>query len=289
MPGSAMTVQLLGVRGSTPAPGREFVGTGGHTSCLAVQPRSDGTPEGWLVLDAGTGFRNFGSILGDRALHADVVLTHLHWDHVQGLPFLPQADREDASIDLWIPAPPDEDDAQALERLARGFSPPHFPIRPDQLRGRWAFHALHAGERRLAGREVTTREIAHKGGVTLGVRVNDRGRSFAYLPDHAISTATPQELGTAYGLADQVDVLFHGGPYLLDEGHTATAFGHSTVTDAVDLALRAGVGRLVLVHHASFRTDDQMTAVLDEARRHLAARCAQLQVELGAEGMLVEI
>lgn len=285
-----MTVQLLGVRGSTPAPGREFVRTGGHTSCLAVLP-TEGVPglDRWLVLDAGTGFRNLGAVLLDRPLHAEVVLTHLHWDHVQGLPFLAQADRPDASIDLWIPAPDGEDDADALERLARGFSPPSFPIRPDQLRGDWTFHSLHPGARQLAGRRVVVDEIAHKGGVTLGVRVEHAGRSFAYLPDHAVRTATAEELERARALAARVDVLFHGGPYVEAEATTAEAFGHSTVTDAVDLALRAQVGRLVLVHHASYRTDEDMAGVLAEARAHLATADATLPIEVGVEGAVVRI
>jgi phosphoribosyl 1,2-cyclic phosphodiesterase len=280
-------VHLLGVRGSTPATGASFLELGGSTSCLAVEP--DDQAGAWLVLDAGTGFRNLAPRLGPRALRADVVLTHLHWDHVQGLPFLANADRDDAHVELWVPARPDEDDAAALERLARGFSPPHFPIRPDELRGDWRFHALHAGALQLDGRTVRVAEIAHKGGVTMGVRVEDGGRSFAYLPDHAVSTADAGQLAHADTLAADVDVLFHGGPYLAAEQATATDFGHSTVQDAVDLALRNHVGRLVLVHHAPHRTDDQIDVVLAEARAHVARRGAELDVAVGVEGATVTI
>ena len=86
---------LCGVRGSTAAPGEDHVRTGGHTSCVAIRS-SHGR---WLVLDAGTGIRRLGSMLGDAPLRGSILLTHLHWDHTQGLPFVPQADRPDADID----------------------------------------------------------------------------------------------------------------------------------------------------------------------------------------------
>lgn len=295
---STMKVQLMGVRGSTPAPGRPFVDVGGHTSCLAVLPMSEDAR--WLVLDAGTGFRNLAVVLGDRPLSADVLLTHLHWDHMQGLPFLPQADRDDADIALWIPTPSadgsdhvDQDsaalDARSLELLAGAFTPPYFPIRPDELRGEWRFHALRPNQYLLSQRVITVAELHHKGGTTLGMRVAERGRSFAYLPDHAIRTASAEQLASADTLADGVDVLFHGAPYLDREHATAEKFGHSTVGDAVDLALRTHVGRLVLVHHAPGRTDDQVGQILAEAERHVASRRGDLPVQIGTELAVVEI
>jgi len=276
-----MTVQLLGVRGSTPAPGRQFVDVGGHTSCVAVHPATEDDP--WLVLDGGTGFRNLAGLLGDTPLHAQIILTHLHWDHVQGLPFLRQSDRDDAQITLWIPSGDGDGDEDALERLAGGFSPPHFPIRPDQLRGHWSFRALDPGDRAIGSRTVSAAEVEHKGGRTMGLRVEDGGRSFAYIPDHAVSTAPVEQLLHADRLAADVDVLFHGAPYLAAEEDTATHFGHSTVRDAVDVAVRNDVGRLVLAHHAPNRSDDQFEQVLTEAQDHVRSLGSDLHVEIGRE------
>ena len=280
-----MKLALLGVRGSTAAPGIEFAGVGGHTSCVAVLPDQRGDP--FLVLDAGTGFRGLASLLGDQPLSAHVVLTHLHWDHVQGLPFLPNADRADAVIDLWIPGA--GSDAEALDRLARGFSPPHFPVRPDELRGRWVFHALVAGTRTLGGADVTVAEVSHKGGTTMGVRVERSGRSFAYLPDHCLRHATASQRSAALDLARDVDVLLHGSQFLEDERAIADAFGHGTGPDAVELAAGAGARRLVLIHHAPSRTDLDVPLVLAEAARQAGALRFELPIEVGTEGHTIDV
>ncbi|CAN5465843.1 MBL fold metallo-hydrolase [soil metagenome] len=306
-----LQIQLMGVRGSTPAPGDDFSTVGGHTSCLAVLPDS---PDGrMLVLDAGTGFRNLAKVLGDSPLRADVLLTHLHWDHMQGLPFLAQADRPDASVELWIPlagvrldepgpaAAPDHGehgdpgashkpvDDQALELLARGFAPPSFPIRPDGLRGDWRFRALGPGPLPTARYQIHLDEVHHKGGTTLGIRVERDGRSFAYLPDHCIGVASPEQLARAGRLVQGVDVLFHGSQYLEAERATADAFGHCTARDAVDLAHRAGAGRLVLIHHAPHRDDAHIGLVLGEAAARVAELGSELSVEVGTEGLRLDL
>jgi phosphoribosyl 1,2-cyclic phosphodiesterase len=118
-----MRLALLGVRGSTPAPGASFVRYGGHTSCVAVLPDGPGPPA--LLLDAGTGLRDLPGLLGGAPFDGAVVLTHLHWDHVQGLPFCPSMGHPGSRVTVHLPAPAGAD-AAAL--LARGMSPPHFPI-----------------------------------------------------------------------------------------------------------------------------------------------------------------
>jgi len=123
----------------------------------------------------------------------------------------------------------------------------------------------------------------------MGVRVTTADRSFAYLPDHAIGAASPNQPRVAVSLASAVDVLFHGAPYVERERATATAFGHSTVQDAVDLAVRARVGRLVLVHHAPRRSDDQIDRVLVEAEEHVRTLGSDLQVEIGQELGIVSV
>ncbi len=295
---AAFRVRLLGVRGSTPAPGERFARVGGHTSCLAVAPPGDDPAGRWLVLDAGTGFRGLAEVLGDRALDADVVLTHLHWDHIQGLPFLRNADRPDARIDLWIPAPeaepgvaPEDVDAAALELLARGFAPPSFPIRPDELGGTWRFRALRPGPLDVAAPDTcaTAVEVRHKGGVTVGVRVERGGRSLAYVPDHCVGRASRRDLEGVRELCAGVDVLLHDSQYVEHERAIADDFGHCTATDAVDLAVSAGAARLVLIHHAPGRDDASISDVVDEAAARIAHLGSALRLELGTEGQLLEV
>ncbi|MEO3857642.1 MBL fold metallo-hydrolase [Acrocarpospora sp. B8E8] len=240
-----MRLLFLGVRGSTPAPGPEFVRYGGHTSCVAVLPAGD-VPA--LVLDAGTGIRQLSG-----PFRGPILLSHLHWDHVQGLPFSRAVDHPDAQVELIIPG------ADPLATLTRAMSPPHFPIEPDGLQGDWSFTSS-APLRELAGMTVRQAEITHKGGVTVGTRVELGGTSVVYLPDHA-----PQ-LGSsaAEELAADADLLIHDGQFRPEEQALADAYGHATITDALAFAERCGARRLLLTHHAPTRTDDQLDALAKE-------------------------
>ena len=177
-----MRLAFLGVRGSTPAPGPEFTVTGGNTACVAVS--HDGCPPS-LVLDAGTGLRRLSARLGGAAFRGSILLSHLHWDHVQGLPFFTAGDRDDAIVQLCMP-----EQGDPVEVLSRAMSPPHFPIGPDGLRGSWGFAGLAPGWHRIEGFDVLALDIAHKGGRTFGYRIEDGRASIAYLPDHALWLGT---------------------------------------------------------------------------------------------------
>lgn len=271
-----MEVLLCGVRGSTPAPGAEFAAVGGHTSCVAIR-RPGGR---LLVLDAGTGFRRLGGELDGRALQGSILLTHLHWDHTHGLPFLPNADRPDAEVDLYLPR---QGSGDALELLSKAMGPPSFPITPDQLDGRWRWTCLEEGTHQIEGLQVTAAEITHGGGRTFGYRISDGSASLAYLPDHAPNVGTTAAVDVAVELMRGVDVLLHDSQYLDDERAVADDYGHSTIGDTVDLATRAGVGRLVLFHHAPVRTDDAVEAI------GAGLADAAIAVSVGHEGDLIEI
>ncbi len=158
-----MKVHVLGVRGSTPAPGHAFVRYGGNTSCLALA-LDDRAPS--LLLDAGTGLRALGALLGEAPFRGAMLLGHLHWDHTQGLPFCRAIDNDGAEVRLCLPD--QEDGLPALDVLRRSMSPPHFPIGPEALRGRWTFEGLAPGFHHVAGFEVLALEIPHKGGRTYG-------------------------------------------------------------------------------------------------------------------------
>ena len=246
-------MQFLGVRGSTPAPGPDFVRYGGHTSCLAVTAVGGSVPT--LVLDAGTGLRSLTSLLDGAAFDGSIVLSHLHWDHVQGLPFFGAGDRDGARVDLYIPA---QDDRSGRDLLARSFSPPSFPITPEGMHGAWAFHALAEGRHEVEGFTVSTVDIEHKGGRTYAVRVDDAAGSLAYLPDHAPAAGISPELTD---MLAGVDVLVHDAQFLEGERPVAVDYGHATVQDAVRLAQQCGAGTLVLFHHSPARTDPALDEI----------------------------
>ncbi len=243
-----MKIRFFGVRGSTPVAGPQYERTGGHTSCVAVTV-DDELPA--LVLDAGTGLQQLAPVFGDRPFDGVILGTHLHWDHVQGLPFFPAADRPDARVTFGQPAQGDP-----VATLARAMSPPHFPIGPDGLRGEWNHLALAPGEHTFGPFAVYAHDVVHKGGRTFGYRVTHDGASFVYVPD-----ALDANDDAILELATGADVLIRGAPFVTGEQDRADAFGHGTVEHAAEIAQRANVGRLVLTHHSPFRTDDDVDAI----------------------------
>jgi len=255
-------VHLLGVRGSTPAPGPEFARHGGHTSCVAVQLDDGSVP---VVLDGGTGLRDLDRLLDGEPFRDALLLGHLHWDHTQGLPFAQALDHPGSDVRVLAPA---HDGRPVDELLAAAMSPPHFPIGPAELRGRWTWDAVDEGLLDVGPLRVLVREIPHKGGRTVGYRISDGARSLAYLSDHM-----PQAFGdgpdgwgeyhgAALELAVGVDLLVHDAQYLAEELPERGGFGHAAAEYAVALGEKCGAGRVVLFHHDPSRTDDEIDAVV---------------------------
>ncbi|HEX5016934.1 MAG TPA: MBL fold metallo-hydrolase [Actinomycetes bacterium] len=262
-----MLLTFLGVRGSTPAPGAEFVEFGGHTSCLTVRRSADAVPT--LVLDAGTGLRALSPRLNGAAFDGSILLSHIHWDHMQGIPFFTAGDRDGSRVDVYLPA---DGDRSGKELIAQAMQPPTFPITPDGLRGEWTFTALQPGSRRIEGFDVTFDEIRHKGGRTFGYRVSDGGVDVAYLPDHvAVGPATD----ALEALLRDVDVLVHDAQFVEAERALADDYGHSTVGDAVTIASKYGAKSLVLFHHGPQRTDRDLGQIERQVTASFPIRAAR--------------
>jgi phosphoribosyl 1,2-cyclic phosphodiesterase len=260
-----MRVDFCGVRGSTPASGQEFLRYGGHTSCVALSHDGERPT---LVLDGGTGLRRVTALLEGLPYDGSVLLSHLHWDHVHGLPFFAGGGLAGARVDVWLPS-----EGDPLATLARGMSPPHFPIEPEQLGPGWTFSALTEGSFSREGFEVLALEIPHKGGRTFGFRVSDATGSVAYLPDHAPLELGPGEQGwgalhpAALELAHEVDLLVHDAQFVAAEFPGVGYLGHAAVEYAIALGQQSGAGRVALFHHAPARTDDQIDTIVAQLGR----------------------
>jgi phosphoribosyl 1,2-cyclic phosphodiesterase len=278
-------IHICGVRGSTPAPGAEFLRYGGHTSCLALAHEAGAAPA--LILDAGTGLRRVTPLLRGEAFAGTILLTHLHWDHVHGLPFFGGGDRDDARVILLMPENSPGTSAEAV--LASAMSPPHFPIPPSGLRGHLTFGTVVPGRLKAEGFAVEAREVPHKGGRTLGYRVSGGHAALAYIPDHCPTVLGPGPDGwgeyhqAALDLAAGVDLLVHDASLLPREVASEASFGHAAADYAVRLGELAGARRVLLAHHKHDRTDDALDC--------LAARfrAGPTEVMVAAEGAIFDL
>jgi ribonuclease BN (tRNA processing enzyme) len=267
-------LQIYGHRGSTPTPGAPYVRYGGHTSCVGIT--EDGGDEPSVLLDAGTGLRALSEQVPGRGFRGAILISHLHLDHVQGLPFFPKGDDPSSEVDVFLPAQGDE---SGRDLLARWMSPPTFPITPEGLAGSWRFRAIEPCSLRIGNLQVVAFEVGHKGGRAFGYRIADQSGAVGYLPDHSRDTAPRPEVdANLHG----VDVLIHDAQFLESEEPMATAYGHYTIPEAIALAEDLAVGELVLFHHAPTRTDDQLDAI----GRSL---CAPLPVALAREGLTITV
>jgi phosphoribosyl 1,2-cyclic phosphodiesterase len=288
-----LRVQFWGTRGSIPTPGRKTVRYGGNTPCIEIR-----TEGGWLViLDAGTGIRELGLSLLDRSdgapLEGDIFLTHAHWDHIQGIPFFAPLFQRGNHFTIW--------GSKALEgsvdRVVRDqMSPVVFPVSFEELDARIDFSSIAAGERRSGrGYEVQAFEVLHPGGA-LGYRFQSPGssRSIVYCPDNEVSAPEKYRAAPAWreefvNFVRGATVLVHDTMYTTEEYDHHRGWGHSTYRDAVDLALGAGVGTLVLFHHEPRRADDELDQRVEECRALVRSRGGALQVLGAAEGLTLTV
>lgn len=276
-----MRLWICGVRGSTPSPGPEFVRFGGNTSCIAVC-RDAEQPS--LILDGGTGLQRLTKMLQRRPFRGTMLLGHLHWDHTHGIPFFASGDHPEAQVTVVMPAQGDPE-----EVLARAISPPHFPIRPGELRGKWRFRNLEPGEHSIEGFSVVALEIPHKGGRMFGYRVSDGSATIAYMSDHSPIAFGPGPDGfgkyhaAARTLAEGVDLLIHDGQHTAEEFPARAYLGHSAIDYAVGLAQMSRARRLMLFHHDPPRTDDELDTIL------AAHHTMQPPIDAAAEGTVIDL
>jgi phosphoribosyl 1,2-cyclic phosphodiesterase len=297
-----LRVQFWGTRGSIPSPGRDTVRYGGNTPCVEVR-----TPDGWLiVLDAGTGIRDLGRSLLDRAhgvpIRGDIFLTHAHWDHIQGLPFFAPIFQPGNHFTIW--------GSKALEtsiaRVVRDqMSPVVFPIPFEQLAATIEFREVPEERRARRGYDVDAMPVRHPGGALAywfaasgegrdgaGTATTPRRRGLVYISDNELNPAAAYESSPTWRrdlvrFIQQAPLLIHDTMFTTDEYAHHRGWGHSTYADAVGLALEAGVETLVLFHHKPERTDDEVDRLSDECRTLVAREGGRLEIVAAAEGLVL--
>lgn len=274
-----MRITLWGVRGSLPSPGPDTVGYGGNTPCVEVR----GYDGMILVLDAGTGIRRLGATIGTGTPRVDILLTHLHMDHIQGLGFFQPLYQTDLEVHIWGPASTTLD---LRARLTRYLSPPFFPVRLRALPCRLSVHDVPIGRFTIGQFEITTAYVCHPGS-TVGYRIATRARTMTYIPDHEPALGTrsfPREAEwtSGFDLAANTDLLIHDAQYSAGEYPEYMGWGHSAISHAIAFATATNAKQLVAFHHDPSHSDEILDRIFAEARTPLPL---PYQLTPGREGM----
>jgi phosphoribosyl 1,2-cyclic phosphodiesterase len=277
-------IRCWGARGSIPVSGPHYSVYGGDTTCLEIRTASNDL----VIIDAGSGIRALGNSLVEQdRLTYTMLLTHGHWDHIIGFPFFKPLHNPRAHVHVY---------GCRFERnslkdvLAPSMSPPSFPIKIEDIQAELTYHDICAGSFALGPLHVCTINLSHPN-QGLGYRFTEGGCSFVFLTDNELGYRHPGGLDYAdyVAFARGADVLLHDAEYTADEYAHKKTWGHTVYTQALQLALDAGVGRLGLFHHNQDHSDAEVDAMVQDCRRIVAGRSAGLEVFGTRQGMDIQV
>lgn len=281
-----MKVRFYGVRGSIPAPGAATVRYGGNTVCVDVR-LADGTP---VILDAGTGIRDLGNHLLEEGLTGPLtlLLTHLHWDHIMGLPFFAPIYRSETRLNIH---PLANDVQRAAVRRRALFDGVHFPVRAADLPATIDFMEDTALPLRVGSATVRRIPLNHPGGAQ-GFRIDDAdGRSLAYVTDNELSP--PGDVQTTIDelarFTKGVDMLIDDAQYVGADMPGKRGWGHSTLDEVLGLAHLAEARRVVAFHHDPAREDRALDVLSAHAEAWLKAQGSHTVPLVAREGLRTEL
>lgn len=259
-----MQIKLWGTRGSLATPGPDTARYGGNTSCVGVIG-AQGTV---LVLDAGTGIRRLGAQLSAELKRVDILLTHLHMDHVQGLGFFAPLYRPDFEVHIWGPA---SATMNLQARLMRYLSPPLFPVHLSELPCQLSFHEVPCGAVDIGEFRVESGMVCHPG-PTVGYRIRgSNGKVLTYMPDHepALGNASfpslPRDWTSGADLATGADLLIHDSQYSGAEYPSHHGWGHSSLIQTIRYGTLCEIDRLITFHHDPDHSDEILDRITAES------------------------
>jgi len=275
-----MNITLWGVRGSIPTTRPDTKEYGGNTSCVEVE--ADGT---LLILDAGSGIQNLNNSPYLKNNRIDVLLTHLHIDHIQGLGFFNPLFNSSKEVHLWGPA----SNQSLRSRLGRYFSPPLFPVYFRNLTCKLFFHEIKNSSFNIGPFSIQSCYVTHPG-PTVGFRIQNSGSTFVYIPDHepAMGGNLIEDIKWLSGsdLALDADLLVHDGQYTTAEYKDRMGWGHSSMEDAIQFAGLTRVKKLLITHHDPMHTDSQLHDILKGLKENFHSRFAY---DFAIEGSVIEL
>lgn len=278
-----MNVRLWGTRGSLATPGALTSRYGGDTSCVEL---SDGNGA-VIVLDAGTGIRALGQVLSPDLRRIDILLTHLHMDHIQGLAFFTPLFNPQIETHIWGPR---STTLTLRERITRYVSPPLFPVHLRDVAPDLQIHEIPGREFDIGSFHVSSELICHPN-PTLGYRIEEGDAAVTYMPDHepALGLRNGYVSGdwtSGYRLAAQTDLLIHDAQYSRQEYVSHVGWGHSAIEDTFAFAELAGAAQLVPFHHDPSHTDTDLDELI---ARTVDQLCPSFTVTPGVAGTSIRV
>ena len=287
-----MHVRFWGTRGSLPKPGPDTLRYGGNTSCVEVQ-----TVAGTLVIiDCGSGLHGLGQALAAAhwpILRGHILISHTHWDHIQGIPFFTPFFDPRNEWDIYAP----KGLGQSLqETLAGQMQYAYFPVRLDQMGAKIQFHELVEGSFQIDEVTVRTQYLNHTA-LTLGFRLEADGAALVYASDHEpfsrnLASGEGEILGQDRRHCEFLagaDLVIHDAQFTIKEYSSKIGWGHSTVDYAAAVCTAAGATRLALTHHDPMRTDDDIDQIVNSARDDRRGMARSLYIFAAAEGQDLEL
>jgi phosphoribosyl 1,2-cyclic phosphodiesterase len=277
-----MKTTIWGCRGSLPSPGLEKNLFGGNTSCIQVEHKNT-----CIILDGGSGIQRLGEHFNPKQLEINILLTHLHLDHIMGLgSFKPFYD-PDRTINIWGPSGSSK---SLIKRLKRYFSPPLFPVRLNELPATVNIYELDNSSFMIDDISVRSEYICHPG-PTVGYRLETDGSVLAFLPDHepALGSSHFPDLpdwSSGYNIAKGADLLFHDAQYSTEEYNNRIGWGHSSMEDAIKFGELTKVKKMVLVHHDPSNSDLQLKKLF---KNSLQNKTIDFELIMGRENAVFQL
>ncbi|MBZ5859575.1 MBL fold metallo-hydrolase [Flavihumibacter profundi] len=275
-----MKISLKGVRGSIPTSGTDTSYYGGNTSCTVVSEN-----DWYLVLDGGSGMQKV--TLPSSIKRVDILLTHLHFDHIQGLGFFSPLFNQDMEVHIWGPASA----TQSLHaRISRYLSPPLFPVLLRELPCTLILHDIDNSVFEIGPFTIESRFVIHPG-PTVGYRITGQHSVLAYIPDHEPALGltgllTDTKWISGFDLVANADLLMHDAQYTAREYTNKIGWGHSSMEDAIRFASLAAVKHLVLTHHDPLHNDKLLSEIFSELQKEVSY---PFPFELAIEGREIEL